>query len=198
MSIDVGLARKSYPDRINTDNKVQLESGDYAVHVHDVWIYYVDIDGAYTKSRDQAVEQRCKFTLTLDDTQPIIALGFDVPVRIGKNTFYSKIIEKMSGIADRDDQTKYDPKKLVGVASYATIEFSWNRRKKAPYEEYPWSKVTELRLREVQVKKPQPVTSTGAVPAARPANGYEGNEGWPSDNDRLDDNAALEDDEIPF
>jgi len=159
MSIDASLAKKSYPDRVSTDNKIELESGDYAAVIQDVWVYYVDADGRFTKNRDEATEQKIKFTVVLDDTTPPIALAMELPIRIGKNTFYSKTVEKLSGITDREAHLLYDPKTLVGTKVIASVEFAWKRRKTGDRDEYPWSKVNELRLVEVQVKKPRPVRS---------------------------------------
>lgn len=164
MSIDAKLARKSYPERIETNNKIELENGDYEIHIHDVWVRYVDIDGKYTKNREDASEQRCKFTITLDGTQPVIALEMDIPIRISKNSFYSKVIEKMTGITDRDEHLNFDPKGLVGREGLASIICESKIRKSPPHDEYPWCKVTEIRPRQVQVKRPQP-----ARPAAKPA-----------------------------
>lgn len=164
MSIDASLAKKSYPDRLDTNNKVELENGDYEAHVHDVWIYYVDIDGKFTKNRDDASGQKIKFTITLDGTHPPMALALELPVRIGKNTFYSKTIERMTGIADRKAHETFDPKTLVGKAFIVTLKCEEKIRKSPPHDPYPWTSVEGIRPRQTEIKRPTPVRGA-AMPA---------------------------------
>ncbi len=163
MPINQALARKStYPDRIDTNNKIEMEDGDYEGTIHDAWIYGADADGRYTKNKADVIEERLKFTITLDDSD--IALGMDLPIRIGKKTFYSSVLVAMVGVTDLDKQMEVDPKDLVGQPVIATLECSL-KYKKGTGEEYFWTNVKAIRPKEARIRKPAPRAAQSASPA---------------------------------
>jgi hypothetical protein len=160
MPIDPGLAKPKYGDRLDTDNKLEMDNGTYDAVIHDTWVYYVDIDGKFTKNRDDAAGQRIKFTIPIDDSD--IALALDLPVRVGKKTFYSSVIESLTGIVDRDAHLAYDPKQLNGLKVEIDVKSEIKDSKRNPGETYWWSTITGIRPRERVKAKPRP---RGAAPA---------------------------------
>lgn len=187
MPIDPTLAKPKHGDRIDTDNKIEMDNGTYDAVIHDTWVYFVDIDGKYTKNRDEATEQRIKFTLPLDDFDDV-ALAMDIPVRVGKKTFYSTVIESLTGITDRDAHLVFDPKTLNGVKVEIDVKSEEKESKRHPGETYWWSSVAAIRPRERQKVKPRP---RAAAPASAP---HHDDAGFPTSRPDVDDDFS----EIPF
>lgn len=202
MPIDAGLARKAYPDRLKTDNKVEMDSGDYEGKIHDVFVVYVKYEengqATWLKSKEGAEEQRVMFTVTLDNSEPLIALRLDLPIRISKRSKYSEVITSLTAITDLDAQMEYDPKDLIDADVIVSVEYELKSRKKPPFDDYPWSKITALRRRQPLLKRPKPVTSETVQPGLEKARAVAA--GLPDRredfNERVDE--LVDDFDVPF
>ena len=137
--------------RIETNNKIALESGAYEVTIVDEWVYYVERsqegfwdDGSpkiVTKySKTPTDSQEIKISVEFDDA-PEIKLETRMAFYLTKNSKYGKLVSSLTGkTVEQLNKEQFDSKTLVGMKCLAEIKF--NGKENAAY-----SKITEIRSR---------------------------------------------------